>query len=32
MFPLTKWSPTRELWPLQREMDELLNRVFGRGE
>lgn len=32
MFPLTKWSPSRELWSLQREMDDLINRVFGRGE
>jgi len=32
MFPLTKWSPSKELWSLQREMDELVNRVFGRGE
>jgi HSP20 family protein len=32
MFPLTKWSPSRELLSLQREMDDLVNRVFGRGE
>lgn len=32
MLPLVKWSPTRELSSLHREMDELFNRVFGRGE
>ena len=32
MLPLVKWSPTRELSSLHREMDELFNRVFGRTE
>ena len=32
MFPVTKWSPIRELGTLQREMDELFGRLMGRTE
>lgn len=32
MFPLMKWSPTRELTSLHKDIDELFNRVFGRTE
>ena len=32
MFPLTKWSPTREVTSLHRDIDDLFNRFFGRPE
>jgi HSP20 family protein len=32
MFPLTKWSPTKELTSLHRDIDDLFSRFFGRTE
>ncbi len=32
MFPLTRWSPMRDITSLHRDIDELFGRVFGRTE
>lgn len=32
MFPLTKWTPTKELTSLHRDLDDLFSRFFGRAE
>lgn len=30
MFPLTRWSPGRDMLSFRMDMDDLFNRVFGR--
>jgi HSP20 family protein len=30
MFPLTRWSPARELSSVHQDIDEIFNRFFGR--